>query len=640
VAVTSASFGLIAVAVSGSKVAATVTPTVEAYINNSRVTADDISVSGVADPKVDLFARGLSVSSGASVGVSIASAIITPTITAYVGGGGDSKMITANTLSVQANQRLPSTGPSAKVRATGSAGGLLLGVDATVTRVTNTSTVLSYIKDGSTLDIQGGTNVIALNNTKQVADSSSDAFGLLAAGITKATAIANTTTHAYLGTNVKLTGGELTISATGADDNYAETTAGAGGVVSGASAEPVTINNSTVTAEIKNSAAGRTIDLSSRDSGALAIAADHTATFNSVVTSNAAGFLSGAGAESDHIINSAVTAGVGDDVSITARSVDIGANNNVDKPRLAGDASNLSGSAKALVGVAGSFSDTVLTLNTNVDIGNADITVVGRPTSDLNLLLHAFNQIDVFEKVTFEAAGLGAGAKVNTNIHGYTDIARVNVDAGARLVSSGGIGMSARGEGTMDIAASAEANGGVGVVVGVSEIDIRPRNEIVIGGNATILANGDIRLSTGRSGDFVRDWYVMESRIDSYSSAAIPVDEIDARAFILQDNIITVNAGALLQSAGDVRLHAERLGVNDVVVGAAGHSWAANLFSAPSAFEKGDSLSASLLHLISEDTSPLTARPRVQSKRIGTATMSTPHLPSNWSTTMLFTTSV
>ena len=65
------------------------------------------------------------------------------------------------------------------------------------------------------------------------------------------------------------------------------------------------------------------------------------------------------------------------------------------------------------------------------------------------------------------------------------------------------------------------------------------------------------------------------------------MDDIDAEAFILQDNLITVEGGALLRTARQARLHADRLGLNNVKAAASGHSWAANLFSAPSAFDDG-----------------------------------------------------
>ena len=63
---------------------------------------------------------------------------------------------------------------------------------------------------------------------------------LIAAGLTDARSTADTTTEAYLGSGVQLTGGSLRIGAFGQDQNYAETKAGAGGLISGASATVLT----------------------------------------------------------------------------------------------------------------------------------------------------------------------------------------------------------------------------------------------------------------------------------------------------------------------------------------------------------------------------------------------------------------
>ncbi|HSW23337.1 MAG TPA: hypothetical protein VLJ62_11265, partial [Burkholderiaceae bacterium] len=587
--VTSAAFGVIAAAASGSVVAATVTPVVHAFISGAAVTADDVSVRADATPKIDLTASGLTISSGASVGVSKATAVLLPDVRAYV-VAPTGQTLRAASLTVAASQSLPTTGSSASASAVGSAGGLLLGFDATVTQVTNTSVVMAYVGDNTTLDIAGATAISATSATRQRANSSSDAGGLIAIGLTSASAVANSTTQALLGNNVMLTGGSLAIGASSGDDNFSHTVAGAGGLGAGASASPVTRNTSTTAATIGTGTAGRGIDVSGRGTGKVEITAAHTATYNSLLESKADGFISSAGADTDHTITSHVAASVGDNLSITARKVDIAANNYVNRPALDGGLANVTAKARALVGVAGSFSDTVISLDTVVTVGDAAITVVGQSTGEALLLLRAFNQINTSERVTMEAGGLGAGARVDTTLRTVSDLARVDVKAGASLTSAGTVVMSARSAGKLSVLASAEANGGVGVVVGTSTIDIKPVNEVLIGAGARVLAYGDIWLSAGRSGDYVSDWYELASRIDSYSSAAIPVDDIDAIAFLYQTNLIDVAAGALLQTAGEARLHAERLGIADTEVGAAGHSWAANLFSAPSAFEKGDSL--------------------------------------------------
>ncbi|MHC4619610.1 MAG: hypothetical protein ACYTEQ_17835, partial [Planctomycetota bacterium] len=124
-----------------------------------------------------------------------------PEVVAHVGG-----TITAGSLTVTASQAVPAVGYSAKAETTGSAGGLV-GIDATFSVATNNGTVTSYVADGSTLDINGSTVIGASNSTRQKTDANSNVGGLVAAGISSSEASSDTTTEAYLGTNVKLTGG-------------------------------------------------------------------------------------------------------------------------------------------------------------------------------------------------------------------------------------------------------------------------------------------------------------------------------------------------------------------------------------------------------------------------------------------------
>src|SRR5205823_11032362 len=131
----------------------------------------------------------------------------------------------------------PGSGASASSSATGSVGGLV-GVNATVTSANAAGSVKGYVGDGSFLMVDGATSVSASNTTRQSASSSNAVGGLIAGGAAVANAESTTTTRAYLGTNVRLIGGSLNVSASGNDQNHASTTAGAGGVLAGAATAP------------------------------------------------------------------------------------------------------------------------------------------------------------------------------------------------------------------------------------------------------------------------------------------------------------------------------------------------------------------------------------------------------------------
>ena len=268
---TAAAGGLLASG-AGSDADATASPTLEAFIGDNRTVnvngAVDIGVTG--NLRADANANGISAGSLA-VGASLADAVVNGQLDAYVGIGAD---ITAGSLTIDAAHEIPAAGNTAEATAGGSAGALV-GVVATATDAEDNTDVLAYVKDNATLDIDGDTAIRAVNTTKQVSDASSIVGGIVAVGATDADASASTTTKAYLGAGVDLTGRSLSVKATGDDDNYAETTAGAGGVVGVAAASPSTTNTSTVVAEVRADAVVNLLEDADGDRIADSADADH-----------------------------------------------------------------------------------------------------------------------------------------------------------------------------------------------------------------------------------------------------------------------------------------------------------------------------------------------------------------------------
>ena len=247
-----------------------------------------------------------------------------------------------------------SSGYSANAYASGSSGGLI-GVDATIATASDTGTTKGYVVDGTTLNVTGATTVAATTVTSQGAEASSNTGGLVAAGASTAHATSSTDTEAYLGTNVKLTGGSLAVAATGTDTDYADATAGSAGAIAASAAVAGTTNTSTTTAKIKDGTASRPIDLSTRGGGTLLISAEHTAASNSHVASLAGGAIAGTGVDMDNAITAWVEAGVGSGVTVSAKDLTIQAISHVRKPLLSG--SNISGTAGGAISGGGQRHD-------------------------------------------------------------------------------------------------------------------------------------------------------------------------------------------------------------------------------------------------------------------------------------------
>jgi hypothetical protein len=161
----------------------------------------------------------------------------------------------------------------------------------------------------------------------------------------------------------------------------------------------------------------------------------------------------------------------------------------------------------------------------------------------------------------------------------------------SRLNSVGSIVMSARGTGDVRTKVNVESFGGVAAVVDADTVsDLRPVNKIDIGTGTLINADGDLKFSAGTNTNFNRDQYNIEAITDSFAGAAIPIDSVNSDATLLQTNTINVRSGSVLNSAGDVMLHAERLGLADMNSQAKGVNWASAAASAVNSMLGGQEL--------------------------------------------------
>ncbi|MCY2932454.1 MAG: hypothetical protein NTV86_23755 [Planctomycetota bacterium] len=190
------------VAGSGSVAMATADSDTSSHVSSSDLAVDGaLSVQATAQPVASADAFG--VNAGAlSVGVSMAVATTSPTVTAYAGG-----TLTAQSLSVSAAQNLPASGYMAHANAIGGVGGLLVGVSATASTAQTTGVVTGYVAADSTLVIADSIAVTAFGNSIQRADTDSATVGAIAVGGNGSTATSNVQTRAYLGSNVNVGAG-------------------------------------------------------------------------------------------------------------------------------------------------------------------------------------------------------------------------------------------------------------------------------------------------------------------------------------------------------------------------------------------------------------------------------------------------
>jgi hypothetical protein len=187
----------------GADAGAYVAPTIEAYCGGVIHVAGNVEITSQAEVNADTEALGVA-AGGLAVGASIAESIVSPNITAHV--GGQNSLITADSLSVTAVQSFPAGSYAAKSHATGASGGLI-GINATVSTAKNTGTVTSYVADQTTLAVYDVIEISAVGDSAQHAEGDSYSVGLIAAGGNVVTAFSDVQTNAYLGYGVTINAG-------------------------------------------------------------------------------------------------------------------------------------------------------------------------------------------------------------------------------------------------------------------------------------------------------------------------------------------------------------------------------------------------------------------------------------------------
>ena len=373
-----------------------------------------------------------------------------------------------------------------------------------------------------------------------------------------------------------LSGPNLSITAIGNDNDYAKTIAGAGGVVGIGAAVPSTSNTSTTTAGVGSSAL---ITLTGSGSGAFVLSASHTAEAGTQVVADAGGVLSGAGASINNDISSNVKAQVEASTRVYARSINISATNRTDVT------DNSNGTTGGVVSAAGSNSDAEISLTTTVSIGDhANLEVLGLASDYHTFVLSALNIVNASDNVVFKTGGVLAGAGADATVRAMTDQAQVSIGAGATLDTVGALDLLARGQGDVEVNTSVDTYGVGTVSTGTTRAELHPLNQVIVSSGAQLNALGDLNLAAGRSYDEsmvdAADTYIVHSRWDGFAGSLIPIDDVNALAFLVQENQVTIDSGAYLSSGRQANLYAQRLSVADMIGKATAVSWVSDVANA------------------------------------------------------------
>jgi filamentous hemagglutinin family protein len=512
--------------------------------DGATVSAGLVNVAATAIPKLRAESLGVSVAGGLSAGVSIAESISGATVKAFT---GTNVRIIGGGLNVEASALLPLLGydaddkpiygDTAWSKAVAGSGGILVGMNATVAKSISRSKVEAYADAGLKLP-NGTVSILAINDSRQRSDSTGIAVGFLGAGATYSESSSSGSTKAWLEAGAETQAnrtGALVISASGVNENRTDSTAGAGGVVAGAAALARTKDETSTLAELRTSGAAYTLY-----TNGLSIDARHDTLFRSYADSFQASAVGAAGAEAKNLIDTDVTAKVGDGVVIhSTDSVFIAAVTQVQQ----GGGGARAGSGGVIAGAA-AFSDTRIYNDTLVEIGeNAVISLNGDPTTaDVRLNIEAYNYLATGDTVTVDSGGYYAGGGGRSQMIA-TIRNTVDIEDNVHLFSVGNLQI---GTASINMANNAANASIYGVVTGAgastnAELDVG--QAIVLGDDVTLESFGSLNLTAGRSGNGATNSLVSaNATTEVYNYALIPIT-VDYAGRARATNVVTLTMG-------------------------------------------------------------------------------------------------
>jgi len=517
-----------------------------------------LGLTASSEPATRALAHGYGVAGGVGIGVSLAEAVSHSTTRALLDAH---TQVHAGALQLSAAQlrRIDAdfggTMASALSYASGSGGGLLLGVNASDSEARTGSIVEAALATGTLLDVAGDVGVTARADGRADATVSGLALGLLAFGANDARASSASNTRATVaalrdddaaGGRTRI-GGDLRVQADGSDGTFANAAAGAGGLVAGAAASSVTLNTSTTLAEV--SAAPSV-------AGELAIDARHRADTNGRTDSVSASVLGASGGSSSNTVISSVTAAIAPDAALSVGTLALTAHNGAYKQ---GAGFDVVAGAGGLFGGAAAGSSTGVTLNTTAKIGERARVFVTTPGDDGgHAIVAASNLIQLADRVKLDAGGAIAVALARSHVAATLNASAL-LGSGALLDAAGTVYFGAGNAGSSYASANAKTYGLAGAAQGDSVSVIDANGSVGIASGARIRAEGDVTLAAGRNVDGAADALQAIARTDLYNKTAFPVEtDPDADAVVNHAATVDVAAGGRVDSVEDIALIAER----------------------------------------------------------------------------------
>lgn len=511
-----------------------------------------LSVSASAQP--DVYSKAIGATLGGLVGVGASSATALGDATVQASLGNNNSVLGGNGLTLSAALLTPAgddpDDANVRAQAIAGTGGLYFAANGSVAVAKNESSVVA--KTGSNLRLPGGRiQITADSATHQYADALGVAVGGMAVGASLASAVSNTHTDVILGSGMKagtgVTVGDVVFTATADDLNEAKSVAGSGGLIAGNASLAKTDTDGEASVSV-----GSGSDLTA---DSFSINAAYSGRYGAHANSVNAAVLGGSGAGTENTLDGSSTVTIGSSAVLNARrDLLIAARNTFATHAI--DGSFVSGAGGGVITGQAVTNRTTINGNALVEIGQNATLIAGSNSADTlgKLMVRAYTIQTTSEGVTLSTGGaIASGGASNTHTSNLTNT--VQVDTGARLNSYGELGLGTYTLATASIEALVSTWGLAGVGVANASVHLDSNQNVTVAANALLEALGSITIAAGKDPESL--W---QTRLNSNANAQstvrglIAIPDAIAYSNILNNTRLSVATGARVLAARNINL--------------------------------------------------------------------------------------
>ncbi len=499
---------------------------------------------------------------GAAVGASITKIKISPDIKSYVSDGNKIEGKDINIYSKIEDPNNSNTDKSAyaEAKSSASSGGSLLGSNASVSEITNTTNIETFIGSGSEIAYENNLTLESYLKSRSYSYATGLGVGFIGIGasVTKNTSEINVTSGLRSNTYIHSNSGSFNINSYANYGSKAESVAGSGGVVAG--------NAAVAENEIKGT--NRIyLDPNSKIKGKYGnIKSVRDIQFNSFADSVNASAVGKSGAYSnDYVYDSNSKIDIGFGSSIEGYSLSIYSENKHTKNTsgwFGGSDNTKAGSGGILSGAASLSKTTLKNSTSSVNISDgATINLLGNPTTFDNLerlLIEAYGIINLETKAKLTAGGTIVGAKSEARIYAKENIgSSVNIGKNVKINVKGNLTIAASTSGEGKVQAKTNTYGFASAGQGKSSVDLYVEDYVNIGSGTDIkvFGNADILAGINSKGS---GSLKTEALTDVYNKTAIAYSGTpDADAVSSKNTLINIDSSSI-KTGKDINLTSKK----------------------------------------------------------------------------------